>query len=91
MELWTIWWVWVVAGVGLALLEILAPGFVFLGFAIGAGLTGLLVLTGLAPGNVALLALVFAVMSLVCWLILRRAVGVTKSQVKVWKEDINDL
>jgi membrane protein implicated in regulation of membrane protease activity len=91
MEIWTIWWVWVVAGVILGVLEIVIPGFVFLGFAIGAGLTGLLVLIGVAPGNVALLALVFAVLSLVAWIGLRRAVGVTKSQVKVWKDDINDL
>ena len=91
MEIWTIWWVWVVAGVVLGVLEILVPGFVFLGFAVGAGLTGVLVLVGFAPGNVALLALVFAVLSLVSWMVLRRAVGVTKSQVKVWKDDINDL
>lgn len=91
MEIWTIWWVWVVAGIVLAVLEIVVPGFVFLGFAVGAGLTGLLVLIGVAPGNVALLALVFAVLSLVAWIVLRRAVGVTKSQVKVWKDDINDL
>ena len=91
MEIWTIWWVWVVAGVALGFLEIVVPGFVFLGFAIGAGVTGLLVLLGVAPGNVALLALVFAVLSLVAWVLLRRAVGVTKSQVKLWKDDINDL
>ncbi|NBZ86587.1 NfeD family protein [Stagnihabitans tardus] len=90
MELWTIWWVWVVAGVALAILEIVIPGFVFLGFALGAGLTGLLVLAGLAPGNVAVLSLVFAVLSLVCWVALRRSVGVTRGQVKVWTEDIND-
>jgi membrane protein implicated in regulation of membrane protease activity len=89
MELWTIWWVWVLAGVGLAILEVVVPGFVFLGFAIGAGLTGLLVLAGAAPANVALLTLVFAVLSLVSWIALRRLVGVTKSQVKVWKDDIN--
>lgn len=90
MELWTIWWVWVVVGVALAILEVVIPGFVFLGFALGAALTGLLVLVGLAPGNVALLALVFAVLSLGAWLVLRRSVGVTKSQVKLWKDDIND-
>lgn len=90
MEIWAIWWVWVVAGVVLAVLEIMVPGFVFLGFAIGAGLTGALVGVGLAPGNVALLALVFAVLSLASWLVLRQAVGVTKTQVKVWKDDINE-
>lgn len=91
MDIWTIWWVWVLAGVALAGLEITLPGFVFLGFALGAAGTGLMVFLGLAPENVALLALIFAVLSLAAWLILRRVVGVTKSQVKVWKDDINDL
>lgn len=91
MEIWTIWWVWVVAGVALAVLEIMVPGFVFLGFAVGAGLTGALVGLGLAPANVAALALVFAVLSLVAWVILRRSVGVFKHQVKIWHKDINDL
>ena len=90
MEIWTIWWVWIVAGVALGLLEIMIPGFVFLGFAVGAGLTGVLVGLGVAPANVALLALVFAVLSLVAWVGLRQAVGVTKSQVKLWKDDINE-
>jgi hypothetical protein len=26
----------------------------------------------------------------VAWIILRQAVGVTKTQVKVWKDDINE-
>lgn len=91
MEIWTIWWVWVVAGVVLAVLEIMVPGFVFLGFAIGAGLTGALVGFGLAPANVAALALVFAVLSLIAWVILRRSVGVFRHQVKIWHKDINDL
>ena len=38
----------------------------------------------------AALALVFAVLSLVAWVVLRRSVGVTRAQVKVWTEDIND-
>lgn len=91
MEIWTIWWVWVVAGVVLAVLEIMVPGFVFLGFAVGAGLTGVLVGFGFAPANVAALALVFAVLSLVAWVLLRRSVGVFRHQVKVWHKDINDL
>ncbi len=91
MAVWTIWWVWVLAGVILAGLEITLPGFVFLGFAFGAVGSGVLLLLGIAPDNVALLALIFAGLSLAAWLILRRAVGVTKSQVKVWKDDINEL
>ena len=39
MALWQEWWVWGVAGVVLAILEVMIPGFILLGFAIGALLT----------------------------------------------------
>jgi membrane protein implicated in regulation of membrane protease activity len=86
----TIWWVWIVAGVALAVLEVMIPGFVFLGFAIGAGLTGVLVGLGLSGGNVPLMVLVFAVLSVLAFVVLRRVVGVTKHQTKIWTKDIND-
>ena len=38
--MWNVWWVWIVAGFSLGVLEILAPGYIFLGFAIGALVTG---------------------------------------------------
>ncbi len=38
--MWTVWWVWVVAGFLLGILEVFTPGFIFLGFAVGAILTG---------------------------------------------------
>lgn len=89
MMFWAVWWVWVVFGVALGVLEVLVPGFIFLGFAIGAVLVGLLVLVGVLGGSVPLLALVFAVLSLAAFVALRRVVGVTKGQVKVWDKDIN--
>ena len=89
MELWSVWWVWVVAGCALGVLEVLVPGFIFLGFAIGAVLTGGLVGIGVLGGSVAWLVLVFAVLSLVAFLVLRKVVGVTKVQTKVWDKDIN--
>ena len=88
--MWGVWWVWVVAGFGLGVLEVLVPGFIFLGFAIGAVLTGVLVGLGLLGGNLPLLALAFAVMSLVAWLVLRATMGVRGGQVKLWDRDIND-
>ena len=89
MAFWTVWWAWVVFGVALGVLEVLVPGFIFLGFAVGAVLVGALVAVGVLGGSVPVLALVFAVLSLVAWLALRRVVGVTKGQVKVWDKDIN--
>lgn len=85
-----IWWAWVVAGFGLGVLEVIVPGFIFLGFAIGAVLTGALIGFGVLTGGPALLLLVFAVLSLAAWLALRRTMGVREGQVKLWHKDIND-
>ncbi len=87
---WSIWWVWIVAGFLLGMLEIIVPGYIFLGFAIGAVASGILVGIGVAPAIPALLVLIFAVCSLVAWLVLRRTMGVREGQVKVWDRDIND-
>lgn len=84
------WWVWAVVGVALAALEVIIPGFIFLGFAIGAVATGALMLIGVLGPNVALTALAFAILSLVGFLVVRRVVGVTKHQTKIWTKDIND-
>ncbi len=88
--MWNVWWVWIVAGFALGVLEILAPGYIFLGFAMGALLTGVLLGFGILGGSLPLLLLVFAVLSLITWLVLRRVVGVTDSQAKIWHKDIND-
>jgi membrane protein implicated in regulation of membrane protease activity len=88
--MWTVWWVWMVAGLIIGACELLLPGFIFLGFAIGALLTGLLLLVGVLGGSVPALLSVFAVLSLLAWLVLRRTVGVRQHQVKIWKHDIND-
>lgn len=84
------WWAWIVLGFALGVLEILVPGFIFLGFAIGAVLTGLLVATGLVAAGPMALLLIFAVLSVIAWLALRRTMGIREGQVKVWDRDIND-
>jgi membrane protein implicated in regulation of membrane protease activity len=83
------WWAWVILGFALGVLEVLAPGFIFLGFAIGAVVTGVLVGVGISAGLPALI-LIFAVISVVAWLVLRKVVGVREGQVKIWDRDIND-
>jgi inner membrane protein len=88
--MWNIWWVWIVAGFALGVLEILAPGYIFLGFAMGALLTGVLLGFGVLGGSLPMLLMVFAVLSLITWLVLRKIVGVNKSQAKIWHKDIND-
>lgn len=84
-----LWWVWMAAAVLLMVLEVLAPGFIFLGFAIGAAVVGLWLLAGYAIAWVWLL-LIFAVVSLIAWLVLRQVVGVRKGQIKLWDRDINE-
>lgn len=90
MALWQEWWVWMVAGAVLAILEVVLPGFILLGFAVGAALTGALLWFGVLGGSLGLLLLVFGIAALVAWLALRRLVGVRRGQVRVWNRDIND-
>jgi membrane protein implicated in regulation of membrane protease activity len=89
------WWIWVVGGLVLAGLEVLVPGYVFLGFAIGAVTTGLMLWAGgpfgfLVGGSLPWLLLVFAVISGLAWFGLRQWLGVRKGQVKRWNKDINE-
>lgn len=87
---WSIWWVWVVAGFLIGALEVVVPGYIFLGFAIGAVMTGLFVGLGALSGGPAFLIFTFALCSVVAWLVLRRTMGVRRGQVKLWDRDIND-
>ncbi len=89
---WATWWAWMVAGLVLAILEVLAPSWIFLGFAIGAGLTGALLWLGgsAMTGSVTLLLLVFALLSLVAWLVLRQVFGLKGGSVKTFDSDINE-
>jgi inner membrane protein len=86
----TLWWVWVVAGFLIGMVEIVVPGYIFLGFAIGAVLTGALIGLGIAGASVPALLLIFALISLAAWFALRAVFGVRKGQVKRWTTDIND-
>ena len=88
--MWTEWWVWVVAGFALGVLEIISPGYIFLGFAIGAVVIGALVGHDVLGNNVPMLILAFALASLASWYLLRRTMGVRKGQIKIWDKDIND-
>lgn len=90
MPLWTEWWVWMSGALILATLEVLIPGYIFLGFAIGAGVMGLLMLFGLSAGGFALTLVIFAVLSLISYLAMRRIFGLRTGQVKIWDTDIND-
>jgi inner membrane protein len=85
------WAMWVAGGFALGVVELLLPGFIFLGFAIGAVLTGIVV--SMAPAIDWPLALVvWSVLSLVSWGVLRaffRLPGAA-GKPKIWDRDIND-
>ncbi|MEC3861666.1 hypothetical protein VK792_10250 [Mesobacterium sp. TK19101] len=85
----SLWWVWLSAALALAILEVLAPGFVFLGFALGALAVSVLVALGLSPAASILMAL-WAGLSLAAWIGLKLAFRGPKSNRKIIREDIND-
>lgn len=91
--LWTIWWLWIVAALALAIIEIFVPAFVFLGLAIGALVVGLGLgfgLLGVVGAGPSVLLILFAGTSLVAAIGLRRVLGVRRGQVKTWDRDINE-
>ena len=88
--IWQLWWVWIVGGIALGLIELVVTGYVFLGFAFGALVTGLLVWIGVAPQGIAGLLAIFALASLLGWAVLRRLAGVPRDPVRIWTRDIND-
>ncbi len=89
-DLLTVWWVWLAAALVLAILEVLAPGFIFLGFAIGAAVVGLALLGPIQLLSVPMILLAFAALSLVAWLVMRKVFALPKGQVKTFNHDIND-
>ena len=89
MTLLGIWWVWITLGAGLAVLEVLVPGFLFLGFAIAAVIMAALVTLNLTQ-SLPLLILLYTLLALLAWLGLRAKFGNGNGSVKVWHDDIND-
>lgn len=92
---WDTWWIWAAGALALGIIELFAPGFFFLGFAIGAAVVALLLAFG-GPGtavitaSLPLLLVAFAVISIIAWVVLRKAVGVRRGQVKTFDHDINE-
>jgi len=83
------WWFWVAFGLVLVTLETVLPGFVLLGFGIGAVVVGLLISLGLSM-TLPKLVLLFATVSLITWAGLRALFRPKKANVKTFENDIND-
>lgn len=84
-----IWWLWLAVAIVLAIVEVFAPGFIFLGFAIGALITAGFVAFGYASSASVLIA-VFAAVSLLSWIGLRVLFRRQSSGAKIITRDIND-
>lgn len=92
---WSIGALWVAFGLAVAILELFIPGYIFAGFALGAIATGIILGLGL-PGagwmgaTLVNSILVFAVVSIIAWLVLRGTLGVRGGQKKTFDRDINE-
>jgi len=85
------WWIWMAIGLCLAIAEVLIPAWIFLGFAAGAFVIGIMMAIGIGTGmSLAMTLVVFAVFSLIAYIVLRQAFGIRRGQVKIWDRDIND-
>jgi membrane protein implicated in regulation of membrane protease activity len=91
---WTTWWAWMAGAFVLAIMELLSPTFILLGFAIGAFVTGGLLYLGGAffATSLPYTLLFFALVSLVAWVTMRKVFGVRRQAVRTWNkdQDIND-
>jgi membrane protein implicated in regulation of membrane protease activity len=84
-----IWWVWLSAALALALIELLVPASVFLGFALGAlVMTGVVAFTTIT--NISALLALFAGLSLIAWIVLKRAFRNQSSGARIVERDINE-
>ncbi|WP_293573629.1 hypothetical protein [Phaeobacter sp.] len=91
MALLDLWWVWIALAIVFGIVELLVAGFLFLGFALGALATALILLVlPSASLTLPVLLMIFAALSLVAWLLLRRTFRGPAGQVKTFDHDIND-
>ena len=88
--MWTQWWIWIAAGLVMGGLEMLLPGYVLLGFSIGAIVTGGLVWTGILGGSLPWTLVVCASLSLASWVMLRTLLHPMASRSRHIRRDINE-
>ncbi len=89
IPIWSLWWVWMAAALLLAIIEIVLPGFLFLGFAIGAAVTALLLVFAPLALSLPILLVIFAALSLIAWAGLRRIFRLRDGQVRRVYDDVN--
>lgn len=85
----SLWWAWLCVALALGVVELLAPGFIFLGFAIGAVIMAVIVAFVTLSNVNAMLAL-FAILSLIAWIALKAAFRKQSSGARIVTRDINE-
>ena len=75
------WWAWVAFGIVLMLLELMMPSYLFLGFGFGAIVTGITLALGITM-SAQYLMLLFAIASLISWVLLRQVFKFAKGKFK---------
>ena len=83
------WWAWVAFGIIFMLLELMMPSYLFLGFGLGAIVTGITLALGITM-SAQYLMLLFAIASLISWILLRQFLKLRKGNVITFDHDIND-
>ena len=86
----SLWWVWLSAALVLGVIEMLAPGFIFLGFALAALVLSALAGLEMMPASVPVTLALFAIMALVAWIALRLAFRRQSSGAEIFTDDVND-
>lgn len=85
----SLWWMWICIALVVGLIELLAPGFIFLGFALGALVMAAVVYV--VPGlSVPLMLALFAILSLMAWIALRQIFKHQSSGARIVTQDINE-
>ena len=87
---WANGWLWIIAALVIALIELILPGYVFMGIAGAALVMGLLLLSGVWAGGLSGALVVTALLSGVIWFALSRLRGVDRSATRIWRDDINE-
>lgn len=87
--LWASGWTWLIGAGVLGIAETLLPGFILLGFGLGALVVSVLLFLGLI-GTLPVVLLVWAVASGLAWGLLKRLFTRPGSRPKIWRTDIND-
>lgn len=83
-------WLWIVAGLAIALAELALPGWALMGIGLATLAMGVLLLAGLFSGGLPAALVVTALLSGVFWALLTRMFARDRSDVRVWHRDIND-